>query len=115
MKVRLHMDVFQNLLTPLIKPVQPQFFHLVIGFSNRFKDGFIYVYIYRTFNCGRFFSPKNTISKGFTRLQTWGPGDARCSVPLSFTTNQGVTVGLPVLAFWRGDPVMWMWSRGDSS
>ena len=45
-------------------------------------------------------------------------GARRCPVFRSLEFHQfhqGVTVGLPVLAFWRGDPVMWMWSRGDSS
>lgn len=74
MKVRLHMDVFQNLLTPLIKPVQPQFFHLVIGFSNRFKDGFIYVYIYTgPLIVVGFFPKKTQLVKGLPGYKHGGP------------------------------------------
>ena len=61
----------------LIKPIQPpSLFHLVIGFSNRFKDGFyvyIYIHIIGPLIVVGFFSPNNTISKGVPGYKHGGP------------------------------------------
>lgn len=70
------------------------------------------MYIYRTFNCGRIFFPQKTqLVKGVPGYKHGNTGDAPVFRSLEFHQfHQGVTVGLPALAFWRGDLVMW--SRG---
>ena len=70
---------------PSSNPSKPGFFTLQLDFQTVSKMEFLY----RTFNCGRIFSPKTQLVRVYQATNMGA---------------QGVTVGLPVLAFWRGDP-----------
>lgn len=94
------------------------FFHLVTGFSNRFKDGFyMYIYIYRTFNCSRIFFPKKTeLVKGLPGYKHGGP--AMPGVPFPWVSpvsprRNSWAPSAHILAWRPGFKKMW--SRGDSS